>query len=205
VVRLLAALRGLCRPGGEDVVLRCGAGEVAAHSAILRARSPVLARLLHGGGGGEAGHPVQLRLDGLKLVGLQAAVAYMNTGMVESGEAGLGPVVEAAAQLQLEGLLRACLPLLQEAGAEEAVEVLLVAESLGLEPLVEAAVAKVNEERAWLVKEPRFHGQMLAQPAALLRLYSALAPSQEAEVRECYGCGAVGLGPCCNWCGYKAR
>jgi hypothetical protein len=117
-------------------------------------------------------------------------------------------VVEAAARLQLEGLLQACLPLLQEAGAEDAVEVLLVAESLGLEPLVEAAVARVNAERAWLVKEPRFRGQMLGQPAALLRLYRALLPGQEGgvrEVRECYGCGAAGLGPTCNWCGYTAR
>ena len=99
VSRLLAALRGLCLPGGEDVLLLCGAGEVAAYAAILPARSPVLARRLLPAVGGVAGRPVHFQLEGLQLAGLEVAVGYMYTGVVESGEAGLGPVVEAAARL----------------------------------------------------------------------------------------------------------
>ena len=120
----------------------------------------MLARRLLPAIGGVAGRPVHFRLEGLQLAGLKVAVGYMYTGVVESGEA----------------------------GAEDAVEVLLVAESLGLEPLVEAAVARVNAERAWLVKEPRFRGQMLGQPAPW-------CPARRAGSGSATAAGPLGSGP----------
>ena len=46
----------------------------------------------------------------------------------------------------------------------DAVAVLIVAESRKLEELVEAAVVRVNRERAALLREPMYREKMMQQP-----------------------------------------
>ena len=105
----------------------------------------------------------------------------------------------------------------------DAVAVLIVAESRKLEELVEAAVVRVNRERAALLREPMYREKMMQHPAALLRLYQGVSEeegymSREEEeerqmdiasiinggvLRACYSCGACSTGIYCSWCDYR--
>ena len=108
-------------------------------------------------------------------------------------------------------------------GLVDAVAVLIVAESRKLEELVEAAVVRVNRERAALLREPMYREKMMQHPAALLRLYQGVSEeegymSREEEeerqmdiasiinggvLRACYSCGACSTGIYCSWCDYR--
>ena len=107
-----------------------------------------------------------------------------------------------AADLQLPGLLHTLGQLLDSAGLREVVEVLVVAQTLGLEQLVEGAVARLTRDRVALVSEPWWRDKMLASPGALLRLYEELC-QEEAEGVLCYSCGAVSRGQDCGWCSFR--
>ena len=93
-----------------------------------------------------------------------------------------------------------------------------MAEARGLEELVEAAVGRVNSERAAMLREPVFRERMMQHPAVLLRLYQAVFVEEKEEERQmemmasinngsvlraCYGCGACSTGLYCNWCDYR--
>ena len=115
------------------------------------------------------------------------------------------------------------MPLLDMVGLVDAVGVLIVAESRGLEELVEVAVARVNRERAALLREPMLRERMMEHPATLLRLYQGVSEEEgymgreEEEVRHmdmvginsggvlraCYSCGACSTGIYCSWCDYR--
>ena len=108
-------------------------------------------------------------------------------------------------------------------GLVDAVAVLIVAESRKLEELVEAAVVRVNRERAALLREPMYREKMMQHPAALLRLYQGVSEeegymSREEEeerqmdiasiinggvLRACYSCGSCSTGIYCSWCDYR--
>ena len=53
------------------------------------------------------------------------------------------------------------MPLLEMVGLVDAFGVLIVAEARGLEELLEAAVERVNSERAEMLREPMFQKTML--------------------------------------------
>ena len=102
-------------------------------------------------------------------------------------------------------------------GLVDAFKVLLVAETKGLEELVEAAVRRVNREKGTLVRDPMFRESLVHQPTVLLRLYQGLAIEKEhmekeqltnlgasgGDLRACYGCGACSTGDYCSWCNYR--
>jgi len=120
-------------------------------------------------------------------------------------------------------LLQACVPLLDLVGLVNAFGVLIVAEARGLEELLEAAVGRVNSERAVMLREPVFRERMIQHPAALLRLYQGVSveegymEEEEEEtqmeiitsinsggvLRACYGYGACSTNLCCSWCDYR--
>ena len=97
-------------------------------------------------------------------------------------------------------------------GLVDAFKVLLVAETKGLEELVEAAVRRVNREKGTLVRDPMFRESLVQQPTLLLRLYQELAIEEEhmeekqltnirdGDLRACYSCGACSTGDYCSWC-----
>ena len=106
------------------------------------------------------------------------------------------------------------MPLLELVGLVEAFEVLVVVEARGVEELLEAAVVRVNSERAVMVREPMFRERMMQHPAVLLRLYQGLSMEEDTMMveeemnsggvlRACYGCGACSTGLYCTWCGYR--
>ena len=102
-------------------------------------------------------------------------------------------------------------------GLVDAFKVLLVAETKGLEELVEAGVRRVNREKGTLVRDPMFRESLVQQPTVLLRLYQELAIEKEhmegeqltnldargGDLRACYGCGACSTGDYCSWCNYR--
>ena len=112
---------------------------------------------------------------------------------------------------------QACVPILDIVGLVDAFKVLLVAETKGLEELVEAAVRRVNREKGTLVRDPMFRESLVHQPTVLLRLYQELAIEKEhmeeeqltnfgargGDLRACYGCGACSTGDYCSWCNYR--
>ena len=99
----------------------------------------------------------------------------------------------------------------------DAFGVLIVTEARGLEELLEAAVIRVNSERAVMVREPMFRERMMQHPAVLLRLYQGVSMEEDEDrqmdmmininsggvLRACYGCGACSTGLYCTWCGYR--
>ena len=101
----------------------------------------------------------------------------------------------------------------------DAFGVIVVAEARGLEELLEAAVIRVNSERAVMVREPMFRERMMQHPAVLLRLYQGISMEEDpmmveeerkvdtmnsgGVLRACYGCGACSTGLYCTWCGYR--
>ena len=109
------------------------------------------------------------------------------------------------------------MPILDRVGLVDAFKVLLVAESKGLEELVEAAVRRVNREKGTLVRDPMFRESLVQQPTVLLRLYQEAAIEKEhmegeqltnldirgGDLRACYGCGACSTGDYCSWCNYR--
>ena len=109
------------------------------------------------------------------------------------------------------------MPILDIVGLVDAFKVLLVAETKGLEELVEAAVRRVNREKGTLVRDPMFRESLVHQPTVLLRLYQELAIEKEhieeeqltnfgargGDLRACYGCGACSTGDFCSWCNYR--
>jgi hypothetical protein len=195
VAELLAAVRALCTAGNTDMVLLCGAWQMRCHASVLRARSPTLAAAL-------AGRPVaRLRLEA-EPGALGAVVGFMYTGRLEAlgPNTALAEVVAVGARLQVAGLLRSCLPLLQVAGPAVAAEVLLVAEPLGLEPLVAAAVERVTVGRGQLLRDPGLRERLLGRPPVLLRLFEAVSREGPGLLRACYGCGASSTGLYCAWC-----
>ena len=195
VDRLLAALRSLCTDSNTDTVLRCRGQQLRCHSALLRARSPVLAQLLE--------EVKELDLD-LEPGAVQAVMTFMYHGRLSRlpQAARLGQVVEVAARLGVTGVARSCALLLDGVEIEEAVEVLVVAETLGLEEVVRAAVGRVLKDGGRVARDPCLRDLVLEHPEALLRLYEALWKEEEGlgEVRVCYGCGASITGICCVWC-----
>ena len=210
VARLLAALRTLCTAANTDVSLVCGAWQMRCHSVVLRPRSPVLAELL-----AAAGAPRVIALDNMEAAALGVVVNFMYFGEV-SGLAGaaLAQVVAAAARLRVPGLLHALLPFLDTVALEDALGTLLVAEGLGLEPVVEVAVDRLTRERGELVGRQELKARLLARPTALLKLYRALCLEGEvcevregeeggAAIRACYGCGACSQGLYCPWCDHR--
>ena len=112
---------------------------------------------------------------------------------------------------------QACVPILDIVGLVDAFKVLLVAETKGLEELVEAAVRRVNREKGTLVRDPMFRESLVHQSTVLLRLYQELAIEKEhmeeeqltnfgargGDLRACYGCGACSTGDYCSWCNYR--
>ena len=195
VDRLLAALSSLCTESNTDTVLRCRGKELRCHTAMLRARSPLLARLLEG--------RTDLDLD-LEPGALEAVVAFMYRGHLVKLRPGvsLGQVVQVAARLQVLGLLGSCAQLLAEAEVREALEVLVVAETLGLEEVMGAAVTRVVREGAAVVRDPGLRSIVLEHPRVLLRLYGAVwgEEGDAGVLRACYTCGACSTGLHCNWC-----
>ena len=170
---------------------------------MLRARSPVLASLLAAARETSPQHPLlELHLEEVSATGLEAALHYIYTGWLQGQ--GLGELVRVGVRLQLPGLLDNLGQLLARAGLREVVEVLVVAQTMGLEVLVEGAVARLTRERVALVREPWWRELMLASPGALLRLYEELCREEVGgEGVLCYSCGAVSSGPECGWCSYR--
>jgi len=162
VSRLLAALRALCTSANTDVVLLCDAWQMRAHSEVLRARSHALAEMLGFSDGQQARTTVKLRLN-MDPGALGIAVNFMYFNEVGNWDGGtsLEKLVEAASELRVPGLLQACVPLLEMVGLVDAFGVLIVAEARGLEELLEAAVERVNSERAEMLREPMFQKTML--------------------------------------------
>merc|ERR1712192_297419 len=224
VSRLLAALRALCTSSNTDVVLPCGAWQMRAHSEVLRARSHALAQMLETSDGQQACASVKLRLN-MDPGALGIAVNYMYFNEIGNWDGGtpLEKVVEAASELGVPGLLKACVPLLELVGLADAFGTLILAEARGLEELLKAAVVRVNRERAVMLREPVFRERMMQHPAVLLRLYQGVSVEgdymEEEEERQqmdmmtnintgsvlraCYGCGACSTGLYCNWCDYR--
>ena len=113
------------------------------------------------------------------------------------------------------------MPLLEVVGLVDAFGVLIVSEARGLEELLEAAVERVNSERADMLREPMFRERMMQHPAVLLRLYQGVSMEDQMVVEEerqvdmmttinnggvlraCYGCGACSTGLYCSWCDYR--
>ena len=105
----------------------------------------------------------------------------------------------------------------------DAFGVLIVAEARGLEELLEAAVERVNSERAEMLREPMFRERMMQHPAVLLRLYQGVSVEEDHMVVEeeerqmemmtsdnsgkvlhaCYGCGACSTSLYCSWCDFR--
>ena len=207
VTRLLAELRTLCTAANTDVSLVCGAWQMRCHSVVLRSRSPVLAELL------AAGTPRVIALDDMEAAALGVVVNFMYFGEVGGlGGAVLAQVVAAAARLRVPRLLYALLPFLDTVALEDALGTLLVAEGLGLEPVVEVAVDRLTRERGELVGRQELRARLLARPRALLKLYRALCQEDEvgevkveggAAIRACYGCGACSPGLYCPWCDHR--
>ena len=195
VDRLLAALRSLCTESNTDTVLRCRGKELRYHAAMLRARCPFLSRLLEGRG--------DVDLD-LEPSAVEAVVTYLYLGHLDNLPQGvnLGQVVEAAARLEVLALLGSCAQLLDNVEVREALEVLVVAETLGLEEVVGAAVARVLREGVVVARDPGLRSMVLEHPRALLRLYGAMWKEEEGagELRACYNCGACSTGLYCTWC-----
>merc|ERR1712192_125892 len=224
VSRLLAALRALCTSSNTDVVLLCGAWQMRAHSEVLRARPHAPAQMLATFDGQQACASVKLRLN-MDPGALGIAVNYMYFNEIGNWDGGtpLEKVVEAASELGVPGLLKACVPLLELVGLADAFGTLIVAEARGLEELLQAAVGRVNSERGVMLREPVFRERMMQHPAVLLRLYQAVSVEedyimvQEEErqmemmtsinnggmLRACYGCGACSTGLYCPWCDYR--
>merc|ERR1712192_384193 len=223
VSRLLAALRALCTSSNTDVVLLCGAWQMRAHSEVLRARSHAPAQMLATFDGQQACASVKLRLN-MDPGALGIAVNYMYFNEVGNWDGGtpLEKVVEAASELRVPGLLQACVPLLDLVDPVDAFGVLIMAEARGLEELLEAAVVRVNSERAVMLREPVFRERMMQHPAALLRLYQGVSVEEDymeeekerqmemmtninsgGVLRACYGCGACSTSLYCNWCDYR--
>ena len=109
-------------------------------------------------------------------------------------------------------MLHALLPFVDTVPLEDALGTMLVAEGLGLEPVVEVALDRLTRERGELVGRQVLKARLLARPKALLRLYRALCQEGEARVEEvgggatlraCYGCGASSAGLYCPWCGHR--
>jgi len=218
VSRLLFALRALCTSDNTDVVLLCGAWQMRAHSQVLRARSHTLGELLGSTIDLPSKSITKLRLNmDPGALGIAVNYMYFNEFGNWDGGTALEKVVEAASELRVPGLLQACVPILDRVGLVDAFKVLVVAETKGLEELVEAAVRRVNREKGTLVRDPMFRESLVQQPTLLLRLYQELAIEKEhveeeqltnfgargGDLRACYGCGACSTGYYCSWCNYR--
>ena len=103
----------------------------------------------------------------------------------------------------------------------DAFGMLIVSEARGLEELLEAAVERVNSERAEMLREPMFRERMVQHPSVLLRLYQGVSMEEDQLVEEerqvdmmtsinsggvlraCFGCGACSTGLYCPWCDFR--
>ena len=104
----------------------------------------------------------------------------------------------------------------------DAFGVLILSEARALEELLEAAVGRLNSERAVMLREPMFRERMIQHPAVLLRLYQGVSVEEDhmmeeeerqmemvtdinsgGVLRACYGCGACSTGLYCPWCDYR--
>merc|ERR1712212_766643 len=117
-------------------------------------------------------------------LGIAVNFMYFNEIGNWDGGAPLEKVVEAASELRVPGMLQACVPLLEMVGLVDAFGVLIVAEARGLEELLEAAVARVNSERAVMLREQIFKERMIQHPTVLLRLYQGVSMEEDHLMEE---------------------
>merc|ERR1719431_780778 len=113
VVRLLAALRSLCTSDNYDLVLQAGDTKVSTHSALLKARSPFMARQL------ETEEITSIiKLDWIEGQVLTTVVNYLYTGQVDVSPSTLVDLLEAGSRLELPSLIARCLTFLHQLEVE---------------------------------------------------------------------------------------
>ena len=135
--------------------------------------------------------------------------------------------MSAASRFELPTLLEKCLKMFRnQISFDNAADVLIVADKMGLDEFKRIAVNKITVNRTMLAADPEFRKKMVENPDLLMMLYdnlckadastdesfrSQMSSSQTSESSSgseslwtCV-CGSTVTGVCCPWCGYGAQ
>ena len=133
----------------------------------------------------------------------------------------------AASRFELPPLLEKCLKMFRnQLSFDNAADVLILADQLGLEEFKRIAVNKITNNRSMLAADPVFRKKMVDNPELLMMLYDNLCKA-EGNTEETFRsqmsssqtsvsssgseslwtcvCGSTVTGMCCSWCGYSVQ
>ena len=236
--RLLTALSSMCTKDNTDVQIICGDRTFGCHSIILKARSMFFFKLLEGG------HNV-VKIQDIQSSVMDDIIRYIYTGQVTStsnekiiiqyfsqteitGDK-LVDTMAAASRFELPTMLEKCLKMFRnQINFDNAADVLIVSDKLGLEDFKRIAVNKITLNRTMLAADPVFRKKMVDNPDVLMLLYdnlckedccmeesfrSQMSSSQTSVSSSDSGsgplwtcvCGSTVTSVYCSWCGYSGQ
>lgn len=220
--RLLTALSSMCTKDNTDVQIICGDRTFGCHSIILKARSMFFFKLLEGG------HNV-VKIQDIQSSVMDDIIRYIYTGQTEITGDKLVDTMAAASRFELPTMLEKCLKMFRnQINFDNAADVLIVSDKLGLEDFKRIAVNKITLNRTMLAADPVFRKKMVDNPDVLMLLYdnlckedccmeesfrSQMSSSQTSVSSSDSGsgplwtcvCGSTVTSVYCSWCGYSGQ
>ena len=210
--RLLSALSSLCTKENADVCVQCGSLEFYCHAVILKARSTMFSRILE-----SPSRPNVVSISEVNPDVMEKVIAFIYSGQLEMDKDSLLDILEAAVKLELPTLLERCHKFFRnQINFENALDVLILAEKLGLPQFQEVAEKRITKNRSLLMADPAFRQKMMENPRIMLSLYdrvcydqgledsSSTSGSSESVLWTC-SCGSTVSGQFCSWCGAEMR
>jgi len=218
--RLLTALSTMCTPDNTDVTIICGERTFGCHSVILKARSMFFFKLLEGG-------HTAVKIENIESSVMEEVVGFIYTGQIVINADKFVDFMSAASRFELPTLLEKCLKMFRnQISFDNAADVLIVADQMGLDEFKRIAVNKITNNRTMLAADPDFRKKMVENPDLLMMLYdnlckedvttdesfrsqmsssqTSVSSSGSETLWTCF-CGSTVTGLCCPWCGYNPQ
>ena len=205
---MLSALSSLCTKENTDVCIQCGSLKFYCHAVILKARSTMFYRILE-----SSSNPNVISITEVIPEVMEKVIAFIYSGQVDINKDSLVDVLGAAVKLELPTLLERCHKFFRnQINFENAVDVLIMAEKLGLSQFQEVAEKRITKNRSLLMADPNFRQKMMENPRILLLLYDRLCFDQEGceesgstgSVLWICACGSIVSAQFCSWCGAES-
>ena len=199
----------MCTRDNTDVCIQCGDQGFYCHAVILKARSEMFFRILESSTKPNVVHISEVNPDVMEKV-----IPFIYSGQLDIDKDSLVDILEAAVKLEVPTLLERCHKFFRnQINFENAVDVLMIAEKLGLSQFQEVAEKRITKNRSLLMTDPAFRQKMMENPRMLLLLYDRLCYDQEVceesgstgSVLWTCGCGSTVSAQFCSWCGAEGE
>ena len=144
---------------------------------------------------------------------MEKVIPFIYSGQLDINKDSLVHILEAAVKLEVPTLLERCHKFFRnQINFENAVDVLIMAEKLGLSQFQEVAEKRITKNRSLLMADPTFRQKMMENPRILLLLYDRLCFDQEGceesgstgSVLWICACGSIVSAQFCSWCGAES-